>query len=79
MSLVVVIVTALMLFVVPIFKHLFTSLGSPLPLPTLIVIDISDIHGEHLAARGHRRHRHFRGPVQKWIKTPLGREKMGCV
>ncbi len=43
MSLVVVIITALMIFVVPIFKHLFTSLGSKLPLPTLIVIDISNV------------------------------------
>ncbi len=42
-SLVVVIVTALMIFVVPIFKNLFASLGAKLPLPTLIVIGISNI------------------------------------
>ena len=42
-SLVIVIVTALMIFVVPIFKHLFASLGAQLPLPTRIVIGISNI------------------------------------
>ncbi|MGD0595524.1 MAG: type II secretion system F family protein [Acidimicrobiales bacterium] len=43
MCLVVVIVTALMIFVVPIFKKLFASLGATLPLPTRIVIGISNI------------------------------------
>jgi type IV pilus assembly protein PilC len=43
MSLVVVIVTALMIFVVPIFKNLFASLGAKLPLPTLIVVAVSNI------------------------------------
>ena len=43
MCLVVVIVTALMIFVVPIFKKLFTSLGGQLPLPTRIVIAVSNI------------------------------------
>jgi type IV pilus assembly protein PilC len=43
MSLVVVIVTALMIFVVPIFRNLFKSLGATLPLPTRIVIGISNI------------------------------------
>jgi type IV pilus assembly protein PilC len=75
MSLVVVIVTALMLFVVPIFKHLFTSLGSKLPLPTLIVIDISDIMASIwllvVIAVTVLSIVLFR----KWIKTPLGREK----
>jgi type IV pilus assembly protein PilC len=43
MCLVVIIVTALMIFVVPIFSKLFTSLGAKLPLPTRIVIGISNI------------------------------------
>jgi len=43
MCLVVVIVTALMIFVVPIFKKLFASLGAKLPLPTLIVVKVSNI------------------------------------
>jgi type IV pilus assembly protein PilC len=43
MCLVVIIVTALMIFVVPIFSKLFASLGAKLPLPTRIVIGISNI------------------------------------
>jgi type IV pilus assembly protein PilC len=43
MCLVVVIVSALMIFVVPIFKNLFVSLGGQLPLPTRIVIAISNV------------------------------------
>ena len=43
MCLVVIIVTALMIFVVPIFRKLFASLGAKLPLPTRIVIGISNI------------------------------------
>src|SRR5579875_1016160 len=74
-SLVVVIVTALMIFVVPTFKRLFTQLHAKLPVPTLIVIHISDIlasiwffavlGGVIAAAVAFRR----------WIKTPLGRRK----
>jgi type IV pilus assembly protein PilC len=40
---VIVIVTAMMIFIVPIFKKLFTSLNGTLPLPTRIVIAISNI------------------------------------
>ncbi|MDA8040026.1 MAG: type II secretion system F family protein [Actinomycetota bacterium] len=43
LCLVVIIVTCLMIFVVPIFKRLFQSLGGQLPLPTRIVIHISDV------------------------------------
>jgi type IV pilus assembly protein PilC len=40
---VIVIVTAMMIFIVPIFKKLFTSLNGTLPLPTRIVIAISNV------------------------------------
>ena len=40
---VVVIITAMMIFIVPIFKRLFTSLNGTLPLPTRIVIAISNV------------------------------------
>ena len=40
---VIVIVTAMMIFIVPIFKRLFTSLNGTLPLPTRIVISISNV------------------------------------
>lgn len=73
--LVVVIVTALMIFVVPVFKKLFKSLGAPLPLPTQIVIDISNVIASY-----------WLGVVivvivllviafRRWIATPSGRRK----
>jgi type IV pilus assembly protein PilC len=40
--LVIIIVTAMMIFVVPTFKHLYSSLNGKLPLPTQIVIKISN-------------------------------------
>jgi type IV pilus assembly protein PilC len=40
---VIVIVTAMMIFIVPIFKRLFTSLNGQLPFPTRIVIAISNV------------------------------------
>jgi type IV pilus assembly protein PilC len=38
-----VIFTAMIVFIVPVFQNLFASLGGKLPLPTLILIRISDI------------------------------------
>jgi type IV pilus assembly protein PilC len=43
MCAVIVILTAMMIFVVPIFKHLFASLNGSLPLPTRIVIAVSNV------------------------------------
>ena len=40
---VVVVLVMIMLFVVPTFKHLYSSLHGTLPTPTLVVIDISNI------------------------------------
>lgn len=74
-SLVVVIVTALMIFVVPTFKRLFASLHAPLPVPTQIVIRISDVLASiylvvvvvaAIAAVV---------AFRRWIKTPYGRRK----
>ena len=41
--LVVVILTAMLVFIVPQFKSIFASLGGTLPLPTRILIDVSNI------------------------------------
>jgi len=38
-----VIFTAMIVFIVPIFQHLFTSLGGKLPLPTRLLISVSEI------------------------------------
>jgi len=72
---VIVIVTAMMIFIVPIFKRLFTSLNGTLPLPTRIVIAISNVVASLwllvviaavvLIVVGMRR----------WIATPGGRKK----
>ena len=39
----VVIFSAMIIFIVPVFQNLFKSLGGKLPLPTQILIDISNI------------------------------------
>src|SRR5438067_2342512 len=41
-GLVIIIVTAMLLFVVPMFKNLYTQLGGTLPLPTRVLIIFSD-------------------------------------
>ena len=43
LSVMVVIFTAMIVFIVPVFQHLFTSLGGKLPLPTQILIKVSKI------------------------------------
>jgi type IV pilus assembly protein PilC len=43
MSVMLVIFTAMIVFIVPVFKNLFSSLGGKLPFPTLILIKISQI------------------------------------
>jgi type IV pilus assembly protein PilC len=75
MCLVVVIITALMIFVVPIFKKLFASLGAPLPVPTQIVISISNVVASYYLVV-------VIGAIvvgvvlfRRWIATPSGREK----
>jgi type IV pilus assembly protein PilC len=43
MSVMLVIFTAMIVFIVPVFKNLFASLGGKLPFPTLVLIKISSI------------------------------------
>ena len=43
LSVMVVIFLALIIFIVPVFQKLFTSLGGKLPFPTRVVIEISNI------------------------------------
>ncbi len=43
LSVMVIIFTAMIVFIVPVFQNLFTSLGGKLPLPTRILIKISQI------------------------------------
>jgi len=75
LCLVVVIVTCLMIFVVPIFKRLFQTLGGQLPLPTRIVISVSDVLASIwlLVVIGSVAAIVF--AIRRWIATPKGREK----
>ncbi len=74
-SVMVVIFLALLIFIVPVFKNLFTSLHAKLPTPTLIVIHISSIvlspWSVVIVAAIVAGIIGFR----KWIKTPEGRAK----
>ncbi|HTG47097.1 MAG TPA: type II secretion system F family protein [Actinomycetota bacterium] len=72
-ALVSLILTAMLLFVVPQFKNIYAGLGGSLPLPTRVLIGISDIFKKYwwmvliLAFVG----RFF---FKRWRKTPAGRE-----
>jgi type IV pilus assembly protein PilC len=72
------IVTAMMLFIIPMFKGLYTQLGGKLPKPTQILIDVSNfarnwwfiIFGaEGAAVWGFRR----------WISTDEGRKRWDVI
>jgi type IV pilus assembly protein PilC len=77
-GLVIIIVTAMLLFVVPMFKNLYQQLGGTLPLPTRVLIILSDFikHAWFIWFPG------TIGAVvgfRKWIKTDAGREKWDAI
>jgi type IV pilus assembly protein PilC len=74
-AMVLLIVTAMLVFIVPMFKNLYASLGGTLPLPTRILIGVSNVvkHGFPfvivgivLVSFGFRR----------WLATPSGRYRV---
>ena len=74
LSVMIVIFVAMIVFIVPVFQNLFTSLGGKLPVPTQILIDVSNVIASFWA---------FLiliavivGIVlfRRWIKTDRGRE-----
>jgi type IV pilus assembly protein PilC len=74
-AMVLLIVSAMLVFIVPMFKTLYASLGGQLPLPTRILVGVSDvvkkgfpfvIVGIVLFSFGFRR----------WLSTPSGRYRM---
>jgi type IV pilus assembly protein PilC len=72
LALVLCILAAMLLFIVPIFKKMYASLGGKLPAPTLLLVDISNIavHGFPFVILG------AIGAVfayRRWVKTPAGR------
>ena len=73
LSLVCLILTAMLLFIVPIFKKMYDSLKGTLPLPTRILIGVSNIvvHAFPFVLLG------VVGAVflyKRWVKTPPGRQ-----
>jgi type IV pilus assembly protein PilC len=75
MCAVIVIVTAMMIFIVPIFKHLFTSLNGTLPLPTRIVIGISNIVASIWLLAVIATIIVVVVVMRRWIATPSGRRR----
>jgi len=72
LCLVCLILTAMILFIVPVFKNIYTSLGAKLPFPTRMLIQISDIAVK------------FSVPIlvlivigvillKRWLRTPQGK------
>jgi len=72
---VILIVTAMMIFIVPIFKRLFSSLNGSLPLPTQIVIRISNILASFWLLAVIATIVLIVVLMRRWIATPSGREK----
>jgi len=72
---VIVIVTAMMIFIVPIFKRLFTSLNGTLPLPTRVVIGISNIVASFWLLVVIAVIILIVVLMRRWIATPSGRRK----
>jgi type IV pilus assembly protein PilC len=72
LSLVLCILAAMLLFIVPIFKGMYASLGGKLPAPTLLLIDLSNItvHGMPFVVVGA-----VVGVIlyKRWVKTPAGK------
>ncbi len=72
LALVLVILTAMLLFIVPQFKSIFASLGGTLPLPTRILIDISNamVHSFVFVVIGIAIIVYL---VRRYLRTPTGR------
>jgi type IV pilus assembly protein PilC len=76
---VIVIVTAMMIFIVPIFKRLFTSLNGQLPLPTRIVISISNVVASVWLLAVIGTIVTIVVLMRRWIATPSGRRKWDAI
>lgn len=72
LALVCLILSAMLLFIVPIFKKMYTSLGGKLPTPTLLLVDISNIaiHGFPFVVAAVVA---LVFVYKRWVKTPAGK------
>jgi type IV pilus assembly protein PilC len=75
LSVMVVIFTAMLVFIVPVFKNLFTELGGKLPFPTLMLIKVSQILTSLWAVVVIAVIIGAVVGVRKWISTDEGRRK----
>jgi len=78
MVLVLLIVTAMLLFIIPMFKGLYKELGGTLPLPTMILLDISSI----VRTFWYLIFGSMFGAVwgfRKWVKTDRGRKRWDVI
>ena len=74
-ALVVLIMSAMLLFVVPQFKSIYTQLGGTLPLPTRVLLMASDAR-EEVLVHGHRCSRSsFVFLFRRYKKTENGRRR----
>lgn len=72
LGLVMMILSAMLLFIVPIFKGMYTQLGGKLPAPTLLLITVSNlaVTGFPIFIIGAIAGVFF---YKRWVKTPAGR------
>jgi type IV pilus assembly protein PilC len=75
LSVMVLIFTAMLVFIVPVFKNLFTELGGKLPFPTLVLIKVSSIMTSFWALVVIAVIVGAVIGVRKWISTDEGRRK----
>jgi type IV pilus assembly protein PilC len=75
LSVMVVIFTAMLVFIVPVFKGLFSELGGKLPFPTLMLIKVSSIMTSFWALLVIMAIVGAVIGVRKWISTDEGRRK----
>jgi type IV pilus assembly protein PilC len=78
MVLVLLIVTAMLLFIIPMFKGLYKELGGTLPLPTLILLQISTIVRTFWYLIFGSGFGVFWG-FRRWIKTDKGRQRWDAI
>jgi type IV pilus assembly protein PilC len=75
LSVMILIFSAMIVFIVPVFQHLFSSLGGKLPLPTRILIKISEILTSFWAVLVVAVIIGAVVGIRKWISTESGRER----
>jgi type IV pilus assembly protein PilC len=74
LSLIVLIVSAMLLFIVPIFSKMYAELGGELPVPTKMLVNLSSVLGKFWWLIGMIMVGATMA-VKRWIRTPEGRAK----